>query len=158
MDGSLWFAKWLCVPKEEVRQKVLSEAYRSSIPFILMEWKYIKTWSSTFGDIGQNGWLLDLYPSVSWRQQVKAEHLRVFELLQPFLILEWKWEKGFIDFVTVLLRSPNDNYAMWVIVDHLTKMVYFIPFCMGLSIEAFAKKYIHEVEKLHSVPNELALY
>lgn len=36
------------------------------------------------------------------RQQVKAKHQRVVGLLQLPPILEWKWEKIYMDFVTSL--------------------------------------------------------
>ena len=56
-----------------------------------------------------------------------------------------------MDFVTALPRSPKGNNAMWVIVDRL-KSTHFIPFRLGQSTELLAKKYLHEVVRLHGVP------
>jgi hypothetical protein len=41
--------------------------------------------------------------------------------LQPLLILEWKWERITMDFVTGLPRSQEGYDSIWVIVDRLTK-------------------------------------
>ena len=40
-------------------------------------------------------------------QQVKAEHQRPSGLLQPLLILEWKWEHVGMDFILGLLRTQK---------------------------------------------------
>lgn len=55
-------------------------------------------------------------------------------------------------FPIALPRSPRGNNAIWVIVDRLTKVIYFIPSRVGQSTEPLAKKYMYEVMRLHSVP------
>ena len=57
-----------------------------------------------------------------------------------------------MDFVTTLPRSPKGNNAVWVVVDHLTKSAYFIPFRVGQSTELLADKYMREIVRLHRVP------
>jgi len=47
-----------------------------------------------------------------------------------------------MNFVTALPRSQKDNNAVWVIVDRLTKLAYFIPFRLRQSMELLAEKYI----------------
>jgi len=57
-----------------------------------------------------------------------------------------------MNFITALPRSQNENNAVWVIVDRLTKSAHFIPFRLGQSTELLAEKYMQEVVRLHGVP------
>ncbi|XP_040939328.1 pre-mRNA-splicing factor prp46-like [Gossypium hirsutum] len=58
---------------------------------------------------------------------VKAEHQVPPGLLQPVMILEWKWDRVTMDFVLGLPLSPKKKDAIWVIVDRLVKSAHFIP-------------------------------
>ncbi|KAA3480486.1 DNA/RNA polymerases superfamily protein [Gossypium australe] len=49
-----------------------------------------------------------------------------FGLLQPITILEWKWERITIDFVSGFPLSSRKKDAIWVIVARLTKIAHFI--------------------------------
>jgi hypothetical protein len=40
-------------------------------------------------------------------QQVKAEHQRPTRPLQPFSVLEWKWDQFTMDFVVGLPKAPS---------------------------------------------------
>ena len=57
-----------------------------------------------------------------------------------------------MDFVIGLPRSQRRNNVIWVIMDRLTKSAHFIPFRVGQSIEALAKKYMQEIVRLQGVP------
>ena len=59
-------------------------------------------------------------------QQVKMEHQRPAGFLQPFPILERKWEDITMDFVMGLPRTPIGKDAIWVIVDRLTRFAHFL--------------------------------
>ncbi|GKD30576.1 hypothetical protein Tco_1241354, partial [Tanacetum coccineum] len=48
---------------------------------------------------------------------IKAEHQRPSGLLRQLEILEWKWERISMDFITKLPRTGNRHDAMWDIVD-----------------------------------------
>ncbi|GJV03079.1 putative reverse transcriptase domain-containing protein [Tanacetum coccineum] len=52
--------------------------------------------------------------------KVKAEHQKPSGLLVQPEILEWKWEKITMDFVTKLPKTTNDYDTIWVLVDRLT--------------------------------------
>nr|GEX79954.1 putative reverse transcriptase domain-containing protein [Tanacetum cinerariifolium] len=52
--------------------------------------------------------------------KVKAEHQRPSSLLQQLEILEWKWERIAMDFVTKLPRTSSRHDTIWVIVNRLT--------------------------------------
>jgi hypothetical protein len=58
--------------------------------------------------------------------RVKAIDMKPIGLLQPLLVLDWKWEEISMDFITGFPTTPKGNYSIWVIVDHLTKSAHFI--------------------------------
>lgn len=85
-------------------------------------------------------------------QQVKAEHQILFGLLQPIMILEWKWDRVTMDFVSRLSLSTGKKDVIWVIIDRLTKSAHFIPVRTDYSLDKLAELYIFEVVRLHRVP------
>nr|GEY49470.1 putative reverse transcriptase domain, ribonuclease H-like domain, aspartic peptidase domain protein [Tanacetum cinerariifolium] len=89
-------------------------------------------------------------------ENVKAENLAKHQkpsgLLQQPKTLEWKWEKITMDFVSGLLRTPSGYDLIWVIVDHLTKSVHFLPMKKMDSIEKLAQLYLKEIVCRHGVP------
>nr|GEV65513.1 reverse transcriptase domain-containing protein [Tanacetum cinerariifolium] len=54
-----------------------------------------------------------------------------------FYILEWKWEKITMDFITKLPKRTNDYDTIWVIVDRLTKAAHYLPMRENDPIEMF---------------------
>ena len=85
-------------------------------------------------------------------QQMKVEHQKPIETLQPLPILKWKWEHITMDFVVGLPRTQTSHDAIWVIVDRLTKLAHFLAIHSTFSLERLARLYIDEVVKLHGVP------
>ena len=85
-------------------------------------------------------------------QQVKTEHQKPAELLQPLDLAEWKWEHVTMDFVTHFPRTQQRHDAVWVIVDQLTKSAYFLAMRMTFSLERFCRLYIREIVRLDGVP------
>nr|GEY94238.1 putative reverse transcriptase domain-containing protein [Tanacetum cinerariifolium] len=71
-------------------------------------------------------------------QQVKIEHQRASGLLQPLDIPIWKWDEISMDFVARLPRTQKKNYAIWVVVDRLTKSAHFLPIRKDFSISRLA--------------------
>ena len=56
-----------------------------------------------------------------------------------------------MDFVLDLPRTQTDYDAIWVIVDRLTKLTYFLAIRSTFSLERFFRLYINEIVKLHRV-------
>ena len=90
-------------------------------------------------------------------QQVKVEHQAPAGKLHPLSILEWKWDKITMDFVTGLPETPKGNYVIWVIVDRLTNSAHFLPIRWGCTLDHLAKKYINEIIRLHGIPISIIL-
>ena len=59
-------------------------------------------------------------------QQLKVEHQHPTGLLQPFPVLEWKWEVVSLDFITVFPMNWRQHDSIMVVVDKLTKAAHFI--------------------------------
>nr|GEX68779.1 hypothetical protein [Tanacetum cinerariifolium] len=81
--------------------------------------------------------------------KVKAEHQRPSSLLQQPEILEWKWERIKIDFVTKLPRTSSGHDAIWVIMDWLTKSAYFLAMREDYKMDKLARLYLNEIIARH---------
>ncbi|GKA72905.1 putative reverse transcriptase domain-containing protein [Tanacetum coccineum] len=84
--------------------------------------------------------------------KVKAEHQKPSGLLVQPKILECKWEKITMDFVTKLPKTTNGYDTIWVIIDHLTKYGHFLPMRERDPMEKLMKLYMKEVVTRHGVP------
>ncbi|XP_074335508.1 uncharacterized protein LOC141672725 [Apium graveolens] len=100
--GIIWKGSRLCVPdNKQLKEQLLEEAHRS--PF-------------------------SIHPGeTKMYHDVKIEHQRPSELLQPLELPTWKWENICMDFVIGLSKTLRKNDAIWVIVDRLTKSAHFLP-------------------------------
>ncbi|KAA3487974.1 Transposon Ty3-I Gag-Pol polyprotein [Gossypium australe] len=78
---------------------------------------------------------------------VKAEHQLPSGLLQPVKIPLWKWERVTM-FVSGLPLTPIKKDSVWVIVDRLTKSVYFLPIRKDYLLQKLAKFYVSEIVRL----------
>ncbi|GJV66360.1 putative reverse transcriptase domain-containing protein [Tanacetum coccineum] len=83
--------------------------------------------------------------------KVKAEHQRTSGLLQQPEILEWKWDKITMDFITKLPRSKSRHDKIWIIVDRLTKSAHFLAIREDYSMKRLAKIYIDEIITLEDM-------
>jgi hypothetical protein len=91
-------------------------------------------------------------------QRVKAEHQRLARLLQPLKIPEWKWEEIGMDFIVGLPRTQARYESIWVIVDHLTKVVHFILVKTTYSGAKLAELYVSRIVCLDRVPKKIVSY
>jgi hypothetical protein len=88
-------------------------------------------------------------------QRVKAEHQRLAGLLSPLKIPEWKWEEIGMDFIVGLPRMLVRYDSIWVIMDRLTKVAYFIPVQTTYSGAMLADLYTFQIICLHGVPKRI---
>ena len=56
-----------------------------------------------------------------------------------------------MDFIVGLPRTSNDNDAIWVIVDRLTKSAHFFTIKKTITLEHLAKLYVKKVVRWHGV-------
>ena len=62
-----------------------------------------------------------------------------------------------MDFVTHFPWTSWKHDAVWVIVDWLTKSVYFLVLRMTFTLEEFCRLYIREIVRLYGVPVSIVL-
>ncbi|GKE84434.1 putative reverse transcriptase domain-containing protein, partial [Tanacetum coccineum] len=89
--------------------------------------------------------------------EVKAEHQRPLGLVQQPEIPEWKWDNITMDFITKLPMSKSGHDTIWVIVDRLTKLAYFLATREDYSMEKLGRLYIDEIIARHGVPVSIIL-
>ena len=88
-------------------------------------------------------------------RRVKAEHQRPAGTLQPLAIPEWKWDKVGMDFITGFPRTKKGNNAIFVVIDHLSKVAHFLPVRDSITASQLADLYISRIVSLHGVPLEI---
>lgn len=57
-----------------------------------------------------------------------------------------------MDFETHLSLYSRKKYAIWVVVDRLTKFAHFLPYNHDFIIDRKSRLYIQEIVRLHGVP------
>jgi hypothetical protein len=82
--------------------------------------------------------------------RVKVVHMKA-GLLQPLSILGWKWEEVCMDFIIGLPPTQKNFDSIWVIVDHLTKSIHFIPVRTDYRPSDYAELYFNQIVCLHGV-------
>lgn len=145
------------MPRGELRNEVMTEAH--TFPYSIDP-----SGTKMYRDVKQYYWWNGMKREIAQFllkcltcQQVKAEHQRAARLLQPLPVPEWKWEHITMDFMSGLPRTPRGNNAVWVIVDRLTNIARFLPFCVGQSTEVLADMYMKKIVSLHGVPVSIVL-
>ena len=155
-DGVLRFGNRLCVPNDfALKKEIMEEAHRT--PYLVHPGS-----TKMYRDIRETYWWNNMKREIAQFvdqfltcQQIKALHQKPSRLLQPLPILEWKWERICMDFVTGLPRSPKGPEAIWVIVDGMMKTTHFIPVKMNYSPDQLAQIYIDEIVSLHGVSSSI---
>jgi hypothetical protein len=88
-------------------------------------------------------------------QKEETKHMHPAILLQPFPIIEWKWEVVTIDFITKFPRTTRQHDSIMVVVEKLTKTVHFILVKMTHKVANIADIYMKEIVRLYGVPKEI---
>nr|GEW65656.1 putative reverse transcriptase domain-containing protein [Tanacetum cinerariifolium] len=98
------------------------------------------------------GMIKKLEPKCLTCAKVKPEYQKPSSLLVQPVILVWKWENITMDFVTRLPKTSTSQDTIWVIIDRLTKSVYFLPMKENDSMEKLTRQYLKKVVSKHGVP------
>ena len=113
-DGCLMFKNQICVPKnDELIQKILHEAHNGCLAVhpgstkMYNDLKKMYWWSGMKRDISE------FVSKCLVCQQVKAEHQVPSGLLQPIMVLEWKWDRITMDFISGFPLTPGKKNAIW---------------------------------------------
>ena len=79
------------------------------------------------------------------------------DLLNSIPIPQWKWDNIAMDFVSGLPLMQTKHDSVWVIIDRLTKSIYFIPVKIDYSMDRLAEVCVDEIVRLHGVPLSIVL-
>ena len=79
---------------------------------------------------------------------------RPYGLLQPLPIPERPWSSVSMDFITDLPPSATFD-AIYVVVDRLTKMAYFIPYKKSISGEETTRLFLDNIYRYHGLPDNI---
>lgn len=155
-SGAVRFHGRLCVPqKAKVKEEILREAHRTPYTVhpgenkMYHDLKKIYWWKRMKVDVAK------YVASCGVCQRVKAEHKSPAGKLQSLEVPVWPWDDIAMDFVVGLPRTPRGKDAIWVVVDHLSKVAHFIPIRTTYSASDLAPIYSREVVRLHGVPRSI---
>ncbi|KAL8104528.1 hypothetical protein AgCh_028665 [Apium graveolens] len=156
--GILRFSFRIWIPNvAELKDEILRDAHNSRYSIhpgstkMYRDFREIFWWPSMKKEIAE--WVSKCYTC----QRVKAEHQRPSGLIQPLDIPEWKWEHITMDFVVGLPRTRANHDAIWVIIDKLTKLAYFLPINERFSMDRLVRLYLKEIVTRHGVPVSIVL-
>ena len=88
-------------------------------------------------------------------QRNKPSHQSKMGLLQPLPIPHRPWSQVSLDLITALPRTLLGHDAIVVFVDKLTKMVHYVATTTNVTAPQLASLFMHEVVRLHGVPDSL---
>ena len=104
--GTLRFRGSICVPNQgDLKQKILSEAHESSYSIhpggtkMYEDLRQIFWWDGIKKDVAYFVACCDIC------NKVKPEHQKLAGLIQPLLMLQWKWDDVCMDFITGLPKT-----------------------------------------------------
>jgi hypothetical protein len=157
-DGNLMYKSKVYVSNSgEMKNAVLKEMHNVSYVERLGYHKTIAIVRSQYFWLGMKKQVANYIAKGLECQKVKTEHRHPTGLLQPFPILEWKWEVVTVDFITKLPRKMKQHDSIMVVVGKLTKAMHFIPVKTTHKETNIADIYMKEVVRLHGVPKEVVL-
>ncbi|KAH0672776.1 hypothetical protein KY290_026933 [Solanum tuberosum] len=151
-DGALNSKGRICVPRiDDLIDKLLAESHGSQYSIHPGVTKMYRDLKRIYWWLGMKKDIAEFVAKCQNCQQVKYAHRRPAGLLQRMPIPEWKWERIAMDFVVGLPKTLGKFDSIWVVVDRLTKSVYFIPVRIDYNTEQLAKVYVKKVVRLHGV-------
>ncbi|GJU55225.1 putative reverse transcriptase domain-containing protein [Tanacetum coccineum] len=86
------------------------------------------------------------------KERVKVQHQSPSGLLVQPAIPKWKWDNITMDFITKLPMSSQGFDTIWVIVDQLTKLAYFLPIRENDPLDKLARLYLNRIVARHGIP------
>jgi hypothetical protein len=154
-QGIVWFNNRIVVPKnDDVRQQILDEAHLSRHSIHLGSTKM-------YHDLKQHYWWTKMKIEIACYvakcdtyRRVKAIHMKTAGPLQSLPIPTWKWEDISMDFIVGLPRTAK-GFAIWVIIDRLTKIAHFLPINTYYPVITSAQIYIARILSLHGIPKTI---
>jgi len=77
-----------------------------------------------------------------------------YGLMKPNEAPDQPWKSISMDFITDLPKSEENN-AILMVIDRLTKMAHFIPCTKVINARQFSELFIREIFRLHGLPKDI---
>jgi hypothetical protein len=140
---------------QELKNLILKEMH--NVPYVghLGYHKTIAVVNSQYYWPGMKKEVVDFITKCFECQKVKVKHRHPTGMLQPLLILEWKWEVVTLNFITMLLRKTKQHDSIMVVVDKLTKAAHFILVKLNHKETNIIDIYTREIARLHGIPKTI---
>jgi hypothetical protein len=147
-NGFLFKGHQLCIPDCSLRLKIIQERHNEGLmgrdkTFLLVAEQF--NWPTLRKEVDK----LVRYCRVC---QVSKGGATNAGLYMPLSIPEGPWTNVSMDFVLGLPRTQKGNDSIFVVVDHFSKMVYFIACKKTTDAMNVAQLYFREVYRLHCQP------
>lgn len=141
----------LCVPNNESRSQLISEAHGSAHEGTYKAYLRLASdyyWPHMFRHVK------NMVRKCVNCQYSRPENRATAGPLRPLQVPENRWSSISMDFITGFPASEGHDMIM-VVVDRLTKRAHFIPTNKHLDGPGCAKLYVDNVVRLHGVPEDL---
>jgi hypothetical protein len=154
--GILWFESRLVVPKnKDLKNKILDEAHLSKFSMHPGSTKMYNDLNPLYWWTRMKGEIARYVSECDTCQRIKASHLKSAGALQPLSTPSWKWDDISIDFIVSLPNTSHHHDSIWVIVNRLTKVAYFLPVHTTNKAQKYAELYIDRIVCLHGLPQTI---
>jgi hypothetical protein len=155
-QGIIWFNDRIVVPKDaEVRQQILDEAH-------LSQYSIHPRSTKMYQDLKQHYWWTKMKIEIARYvarcdtcRRVKAIHTKTAGPLQSLPNPTWKWEDISMDFIVGMPKTAKGFDSIWVIVDRLTKIAYFLSVKIDHPVAVYAQLYNARILSLHGIPKTI---
>ena len=86
--------------------------------------------------------------------RIKLVRHASYGLLKMLEVPFWRWSSVSLDFITRLPMSNGFN-ALLVVVDHLSKIAYYISTTSDINSKQLAKLFFDNIFRLHGIPDSI---
>jgi hypothetical protein len=138
-QGTVFFEGRIVVPKlQSLREMIMKEAHDTPLSIHPGSTKMYHDLKTTYWWTRMKREIASYVSQCDVCRRVKAEHQRPAGVLQPLKIPEWKWDNIEMDFITGFPKSRKGNDAIFVVIDHLSKVAHFLPVKESISASQLA--------------------
>ena len=146
----------LVIPNDAaLRTRIIHECHDTPTSGHLGKDKTLALAKRKFYWLGMDSDIVSYVTSCDAGQRNKPSHQSKMGLLQPLPIPHRPWSQVSLDLITALPRTLLGHDAIVVFVDKVTKMVHYVATTTNVTAPQLALLFMHEVVRLHGVPDSL---
>ena len=154
-EGLLYHSGKLCIPKGQTRNKILRDHHETPCKGHMGTKKTLPTLSAKYYWKNLRKDLEEFIKSCPQCQMNKSSTQKPMGFIRPLEPPKRRWSAITMDFITDLPLTKNNNDAIFVVVDRLTKMIRVMAIEKNRTAETVAAKFYEEVYRHHGFPEEI---